>query len=797
MDNEEIKESANAVRLKEVLFGTLRHWPWILLSVILCLSVAGLYICITKPQYIRTAKLVFNDLSSGGSINSQLTPFAEMGMVNTTVNQYDEVYKLQSYDVISEVVKRLNLQTEYTRPDFIGNTLLYGSKLPVTVDFSSLPEDVGVSMRISISQEGKVNIKYIKLDNNLVEYPSKSFKLGSEIETAIGPVKVSSTAFYRAGEEYSIDINHISLINATLKFSNKIKMHLADKYSNTLEIISTDNSPERAADLINNLIDVYNERWIDSRNKVSVATNKFINERLVSLERELGSVDADIANYQSEHLLPDVQQAASIYMMDNQNADKQLLDLNNQLQISRYMRQYLSDVAHTKDLLPSNSGIGSNAIELQIKDYNEKLLERSRLGANSSDNHPIIKTLDSELMSLRVSIIRAIDNEIESLITQLSNVRAEKGRAQSHIADAPAQANHLQGIERQQKVKESLYLYLLQKREENELGKAYIAYNTEVVLKPFGTNTPVAPRKIMILGGAFLCGLLIPFGINYLIALTNTTIRGRKDLENSLIPIIGEIPQWKFKTGNKNFKLSSDRVVAEPIVVEPGNRNIINDAFRVLRANIRFLNEHRGLTLENNGNGIVSMLTSINAGNGKSFITANLGVTLALREQKVIIVDGDLRHASSSELVDKPIHGLTDYLGGKINDWRSLVVTNDKLHGAYVLPVGKFPPNPTELLESKRLQMLIDELRKEYDYILIDCPPVTSMADARLIQSVSDNCIFVVRVGMLKYESIKELDTYYNDKIFKNMSLIINGTHSESAVYGYKDSYHYGVSTAH
>lgn len=793
MDNEDINGGAVKVSLSDVLHVTLRQWPLVILSAIICAGLAFVYVQVKNPVYTRTAKMVINDETNGGSINSQLSTFADMGLVNTSTNQIDEIIKLKSMDLVREIVERLDLDIDYTEPKLIGSRVLYGSSRPFTVTLPSVPEEDAASMTVRVSPEGMVTLSDMRFRKDRIAAPDRAFRLGQTVHTALGPVTVSATPFYKPGEEYTVKVRHIPMIAAIKAYSSRLNIHLEDKHGNTVEIIANDNSTERAEDIINSLIDVYNEKSLNKRNEVSVATSRFITDRLVSLERELGGVDRDIAAYQSKHLLPDVGQAATIYMQDNQAADKQILDLNNQLQVTRYMRQYLGDAAHRDEVLPSNSGIGDAAIERQITEYNEKLLERNRLVSNSSDNHPMIKSLDSELMSMRAAIISAMDNEVAGLTARLRNVQGEKGRAQSNIASTPTQANYLLGIEREQKVKESLYLYLLQKREENELSRAYTAYNTEVVLKPFGTDEPIAPRKKVIVCLAFILGLALPFGLNYVKALVDTKIRCKKDLEGLTIPLIGEIPEWKPRGGGKLFgKKSHD---GEAIIVEPGNRNIINDAFRVLRANVKLINEQRSGTRSGGEKGSVTMLTSLNAGSGKSFIATNLAVAFALREQKVIVVDGDLRHASSSEVVGSPSKGLSDYLSNRTSDWRSLVVSDPALHGADVLPVGKFPPNPTELLEGPAFGHLIGELSLEYDYVLIDCPPVTAMADSRLIESVAEHCVFVVRVGNLDKRQLPELEEYYVEKTYRNMSIILNGTTSAGASYrsSYSDGYHYGV----
>lgn len=792
MDNEEMTSVSGKTTLVNVITNTLRHWPWIVFSVIMCVGLAFVYVKVKKPVYTRTAKMVINDETNGGSINSQLSTFADMGLVSTSTNQIDELIKLKSMDLVREVIERLGLQMDYTEPALLGSRVLYGPSLPVTVSMPSVPEEDSASMTVSISADGQVTLSDMKLRKDKITAPAGPFRLGQTVSTSMGPVTVSATPFYKPGEEYKISVSHIPMIAAIKAYSAKFNIHLEDKHGNTVEIIATDNSTHRATDIINCLIDVYNEKSLEKRNEVSVATRQFINDRLVSLERELGGVDRDIADYQSKHLLPDVGQAATIYMQDNQSADKQILDLTNLLQVTSYMRQYLGDASHRNEVLPSNSGIGNQAIERQISEYNEKLLERNRLAANSSENHPMISSLDSELMSMRAAIISSMDNEVAALSAQLRNVRDEKGRAQSQIASTPTQANHLLGIEREQKVKESLYLYLLQKREENELSKAYTECRTEVVLRPFGTDKPVAPRKIIILGFAFAIGLALPFGITYVVNMLDTRVRTRKDLDCLTIPLIGEIPEWN-ADGKKKSLFGKKDLNSGSIVVEPGNRNIINDAFRVLRANIRFINEQRSGIGADSGKGSVTMFTSLNAASGKSFITTNLAVAFALREQKVIVIDGDLRHASTSETVGSPAKGLSDYLAGRTSDWRTLVVSDPAMHGADVMPVGKFPPNPTELLEGPKFGQLVEELRGAYDYVFIDCPPVTSMADSALIERVAEHSVFVVRTGNLERSQIPELENYYQKKIYRNMSLILNGTRTATTAYGtaYSDGYHY------
>ena len=334
----------------------------------------------------------------------------------------------------------------------------------------------------------------------------------------------------------------------------------------------------------------------------------------------------------------------------------------------------------------------------------------------------------------------------------------------------------------------------LQKREENELSKAFTAYNTRVITPPTGSNLPVAPVRRNILLVAFALGFLIPVVIIFVRENMNTTVRGRKDLKNVTIPFLGEIP---FYISRKNRPTLKQLILfwkkpkeVRQIVVKAGKRDIVNEAFRVLRTNFEFT---IGAHPEKN----VIVITSFNPGSGKSYLATNIAMSLAIKEKKVLVIDGDLRHGSTSMLVGNPAEGLSDYLNGRTDDLKGIIChgeENGLVKDFDILPIGTMPPNPTELLFSERLESLINQLRKEYDYIFIDCPPVEIVADTQIIEKYADRTIFVVRSGLMERSMLGDIEQFYKDKKFKNMSLILNGTKAQGGRYGhyYRYGYHYG-----
>ena len=615
-----------------------------------------------------------------------------------------------------------------------------------------------------------------------------SAQMGDSIQTSAGIMIVSPTQeFTDAFIGTSIRYVRGSVRAAVDTYSNALVAELGNEDATIINLSINDTSIRKAEDILNTLIEVYNENWIRDKNQIAVSTSQFISDRLGAIESELGHVDEKISSYKSEHLLPDVQAASSLYMAQSAENNKELSTLNNQLSTAQYIRRELN----TKQLdqtLPANSGIVSANIETQISEYNNLVLDRNRLIANSSEKNPLVKNMASSLQSMQRTIIQSVDNLIVSLNTQIRRLRRQEEATTNRLASNPNQAKYLLSVERQQKVKEELYLYLLQKREENELSQAFTAYNTRLITAPRGSMFPTAPRKMNILLVAFAVGLLVPAVGIFMKENMNTKVRGRKDLENLSIPFIGEIPQY---SGTKKkwweFK-HRKRQDMKTIVVNEGNRNIINEAFRVLRSNMDFM-----ASKDNNQH--VFVLTSFNPGSGKSFLAINIAISFAIKKKKILVIDGDLRHRTVSSYVDSPNKGLSDYLNNQIEDWKEIIVSYKGYTNLHILPIGTIPPNPTELLEDSKLSMLIEALRPEYDYIFIDCPPVDIVADAQIIEKWADRTIFVVRSGLLDRSMLSELENMYTGKRFKNLSMILNGTESTGGRYGYRYGYHYGYAS--
>lgn len=603
--------------------------------------------------------------------------------------------------------------------------------------------------------------------------------IGDSIQTSAGTLVISLTSQYENSFTGStIQYSKEPADTVADSYMQKLRANLGNEDATIINLSIDDASVQKAEDILNTLIEVYNEKWIQDKNQIAVSTSRFIGERLGVIENELGHVDENISNYKSEHLLPDVQAASSLYMSQSAENKKEIQTLTNQLSTAQFIRRELGSKEMNQPL-PTNSGIANVNIESQIGEYNKMVLDRNRLIANSSEKNPLVKDLGNSMQSMKRTILQSVDNLIVSLNTQIRSIRQQEATTTQQLASNPSQAKYLLSVERQQKVKEELYLYLLQKREENELSQAFTAYNTRVITAPRGSALPTAPNKKNILLVALALGLLVPAVIIFMQENMNTKVRGKKDLENLSVPYLGEIPLY-FSNKKKKNKSSE-----HAIVVEESNRNIINEAFRVLRSNVDFMKNK-------NTKQIVFIVTSFNPGSGKSFLSMNIAMSFAIKGKKVLVIDGDLRHGTVSAYVGSPRKGLSDYLGNKEADWNELLVVDKKFPNLHVIPVGTIPPNPTELLEDGSLATLMQNLRDVYDYIFIDCPPIDIVADTQIIEQYADRTLFVIRAGLLDRSLLPELESIYQEKRFKNLSVILNGTESTGGRYSYRYGYSYG-----
>lgn len=788
------KQTDDFVSIQDLLYLCLSKWYWFAISLAITLIIAVLYIKMTPPTYVRTASILIKEDTKGGSLSGDVSGLSDIGLFQTNTNVNNEILSLKSPAIMLDVVKRLHLDINYTVPGSFHDKVIYGTNLPITVTFIDLPDNETAQCSVSLLTDNLIEIYDFQLNGEICENTKKiKGNLQDTLSTPVGKLVITPTKYYKGKTDIPILVSKSNMLSTANRYAQHLSVSLSEEKSSVVDLSFSDVSTQRAEDVLNTLISVYNENWIKDKNQIAISTSMFINDRLAVIEQELGNVDEDISSFKSKNLLPNVEAASSMYMQQSSEATSQLLVLNNQLYMARYIHNYMTSNNGKNQLLPANSGIESPSIENQISEYNTAQLQRNNLVANSSEQNPLVIDLDQSLQSMRKAIITSIDNLIVTLNAQIKSVQQEEQQTTSRIAASPTQAKYLLSVERQQKVKEALYLFLLQKREENELSQAFTAYNTRIITPPYGKMIPTAPVKKNILMVAIALGLLIPVVIIFIMENMNTRVRGRKDIENLTLPFAGEIPLSYRK--KKRLPFHKPQSESYSIVVKEKNRNVINEAFRVVRTNLEFMQGK-------NGHSPIIMVTSMNPGSGKTFITMNLATSLAIKGKKILAIDLDLRKASLSTYIQSPGKGVTNYLIGQVNTYNEVIVKGETHPNLDILPVGTIPPNPTELLFENHLEQMLSELKNQYDYIFIDCPPVEIVADTSIINKYADQTLFVIRAELLERVMLPEIEKFYQTHKYKNMFLLLNGTTDAYTrygyhKYGYRYGYHYGYGSGY
>lgn len=781
------------ISIRDIAYICAAHWKYFAVSLLIALCVSLLYLLVTPAKYTIQASLLIKEESKGGAqISNEASPFSDFGFFNVNTNVNNEIITIKSPAVIYETIKRLHLEISYKTKHLFKDRTLYGESLPIYVIIDGIEDKDYCSFSITPNGDD-VELDDIVINGEKIDEPC-SCKIGGSAKAGKALITVLKTAFYDKNFSETIHVQRKAILSATEECKNKLTVRLEDDKSSIINLRYEDVNYQRAEDFLNTLIAVYNENWIKDKNQIAISTSKFINERLSVIEHELGNVDNDISSYKSTHLIPDVEAASSMYMSQANQTNNLLLNLENQLAMTKYVQSIVNDNTNKDQLLPANIGVGNDNIERQITEYNSLQLQRNRLVANSSEKNPLVSDLDNSISAMRKAIITSINGQISTLQTQISSFERSKRSNTEKIASNPTQAKYLLSVERQQKVKEALYLYLLQKREENELSQAFTAYNTRVITPPMDPTAPSSPIKRNVLLIALAASILLPLIIILLKENLNTTIRSKKDIEGLDIPFVGTIPQY----GQKKERLfecvrrKKDRKKKESnIYVKENGKDYINEAFRIVRTNIEFIN--------NAENRKVTMVTSATPTNGKTFITLNLAISFAIKKKQVLMIDLDLRRASLSKSVGARTEGMSEYLNGNVADWHEIITQKEIASNGNVidlLPVGSIPPNPAELLNNNKLEALLDTARTEYDIILIDCPPAEFVADTSIISKVADSTLFVIRANYVDKEVIPVIKSYYQEKKFKNMSIVLNGINKTSSYsgydrYGYNYDYYY------
>lgn len=780
-------QSGSGFSLKSIVALVLSKWYWFFISLAVTVGCATLYLMKTTPQYTRTASLLIKSEDKGGSTNASVD-LSELGFVQNNTNLENEIRIVKSPSLMCDVVDRLDLNDVYVIKESLREVKLYKQSPVLFAGNGS--SDSYLNFNFKLTADNKVEVSEVLLNGRETDF-NATMAFGDTLrigDLALAVIKPQWKSPQYVGK--TISYAHAPVKATAADIAGRIGAVISNDKTSIIDISIACPSVQEADDILETLIQVYNERWIRDKNQIAVSTSRFIDERLGVIEKELGNVDSDISSYKSEHLLTDVNAASALYMNQSAASQAAIAELNNQLSVAEMIRRELA-AENFSQPLPTNTGIINADIQGAITQYNAIVIERNRLLETTSEINPVVKDRTQALRTLHGNIQASLNSYIGTLRTQMSNARQQSSIAAGKIAANPNQAKYLLSVERQQKVKEQLYLFLLQKREENELTQAFTAYNTSMIEEPHGSMTPTSPVKSMIMLIAVVIGLAIPLLILILREMLDTKVRGKKDLQALTLPYLGEIPSAVRKARGFD-RLKKKAPEAHTIVVKAKSRNAINEAFRVIRTNL----EYMGVNRTSGSRAKVIAITSANPGSGKTFISINLAKVLAIKGKKVLVMDLDLRKGTLSKMVGNTEHGLSNYLVGAAGKDELIINNVDDTPNLDTIVMGTMPPNPAELLSSERLDQLIAELRQEYDFILLDCPPVEIVTDAKVINRLVDLTAFVVRAGVLEKDELPGIQEYYETGRYRNMAVLLNGTDIHSGYgyhrYGYHYGYHYG-----
>ncbi|PVX47002.1 capsular exopolysaccharide synthesis family protein [Flavobacterium sp. 103] len=760
--------------LRNFIDHYLIHWRWFLIGTLISFIIAFIYLRYTTPQFKATAIILVKDEKKGGML-SELSAFSDMGIESGLKNNLDnETEILKSRTLIENTVKKLHLNISI----FIKGNIIYSEMFkekPINIHF--IPKSVQFYETNTTLRFIEISPTSFQLENQLDSESSKNsllnkneFQYGELITTQnwnLVITKNPSKLFKATNREITIQVNPMDEV--VDGFRNRLTINPLSKTSSVVELSLVDPVYEKAEIFLDNLIQIYNQDAITDKNQISENTSKFIAERLSLITRELDGVEQDVESFKKTNNLTDIDSEAKLFIEGSNTYDKKAVETEIQLNVVNSMLDYIKK-SNTTDLLPTNLIGGEEDAASIINMYNELVLDRNRILKSATPANPTVLKMDQQIVSLKQNLLASLDRLKSSLIIQKRDLDSHKGIMDTKIEKIPVQERQFKVIARQQKIKEELYLYLLQKREETAISLSATEPNARVIDAAKASHLPVAPKKKIIYLVAFLIGILIPFGIIYLIDLLDTKIKSRLDLEGkTTIPYLGDIP-----TSDANTQ-----------IIKSESRTSSAEALRIIRTNLEFMlskvPENQAKTL---------FLTSTFSKEGKTFVSVNLAATFALSGKKVLLIGMDIRNPKLDDYISLPDQGLTNYLSNKDIPLEDLIIKQKGYEHFYILPAGLIPPNPAELLLSQKVDTLFKTIKAQYDYIIVDTAPVSLVTDTLLIAKHADCFLFVIRANFLEKRMLNIANDLYMEKKLPNMCLLLNDTDSTKG-YGY--GYGYGI----
>ncbi|MDM1397427.1 polysaccharide biosynthesis tyrosine autokinase [Myroides odoratimimus] len=779
MENKFDNQENSNINIREELEKYLVHWRWFVLSVFITVALAFVYLRYSQKIYSISTSIIVKDEKRGGGIASEMAAFADLGMFSGgKSNVENETQVLQSRSLAERTVRRLQLNIALINNDRFVKKDLYGNS-PVSINFVERVFDFDDIEYFFIIKD-RTESSFLLLDEE--EEEIGTFKYDEPITTILGKLIVTKNAPKKEGtldalkkEGAEETVNEILVqIKPVQKvvdyYVKEVKIAPTDKFSTVLELSLLNATPAKAKDYLNTMITLYNDGAIADKRFISEKTSEFIDSRLVLITDELGDVEKNVEGYKARNSITDIPTELKIHLENANVYEKQIIENETELKVISSLIEFLKN-SKPNELLPGNivsTDVSSNSL---INQYNQLVLERNKLSTSTTKLNPAIVKLDDQINSMKASVLESLLRAESNLKITRRELASKESELKSKLSLVPKQEREFRIIDRQQKVKEAIYLYLFQKREETAIALAATEQNAKIIDVAKSSDKPVAPKKAIILLAALIMGGLIPFALIYLRNLLDTKVKTRLDIEeNTQVPFLGDIPH-----SNDNSK-----------IVNIASRTSTAEALRIIRTNLEFM-----LSGVQEGNAKMIFLTSTFPKEGKTFTSVNIAATIALSGKRTLLIGLDIRNPRLDDYIMLPTKGVSDYLLRKEDDINQYVVKIDGYENMYALPAGTIPPNPAELLMGDRIGDMFETLKKQYDYIIVDTAPVSLVTDTLLIAKYADTFIYVARANYLDKRMLKLPNDLHKEGKLPNMSIILNDTETNKG-YGYGYGYGYG-----
>ncbi|AZQ44681.1 GumC family protein [Nonlabens ponticola] len=789
MENYSSITSEQNTDLKEQLKPYLQKWWLFLLCVLLLLSIALVYLRYTTEIYKADSSILIKDTRAGGV--SELGALGDLGVLGNSFNTVEnEIEVLTSRRMMANVVEQLNLRVSYFREGNFKTSEAYGNlpfQLIVANDLRSPKNFKSFSFKAKISSDTIINL--VDEENNYsnsVKFGESFYYKGTEVAFVPTLSKIDNKendTVVTQSRSYPEDVYKVqvaSVEDVARKYASLLNVEAAVARGSVINLSIQDPVPAKAADILNQLAIEYNKDATEDKNIVARNTVNFIDERLASVALSLDSVEYRKESFKDSNNLTDIQAETALNLTNNAEYLTREIEARTQLQIATDLNNFIENLDN-QELLPANEILSSASINNTIDQYNTLVLQYIRASEVATDLNPVVQDLQAEIQKLRTAIKSSLSNYIRSLETRLNRLNAQGNRISNRISEVPTTERIARGIEREQTIVESIYLFLLQKKEETAISLAVTAPKAKIVDRAWVSNSPVSPKTQIVLGGAVILGLVIPFAFIYLSNLLNDKIENRKDVTKKLpdTSFIGEIP-----------KLSSD----ESDRINKNDRSVLAESFRILRTNLQF--KLSALNMSSDGKTPIIIVTSTVKGEGKTLVSFNLSMTMANSGMNVLLIGGDIRNPQLHRYLSKgskSLKGVTEYLSSQQYHASELVYASDANENLNIMLSGAIPPNPAELWLSPRVDELMQYGRDNYDVVIIDSAPSMLVTDTLLISERADVTVYVARANyteksLLEYTS----DTIKANKLH-NVAMVLNNVKQANFGYGNKYAYSYGV----